>query len=133
MDLFEIADGTSHAKESKSDSRITDGSIDVAIMSSISSTSSSSATLNNMIKNLKSSLSEKQIPGSIILLNKMICFFLIVMIILQSTDFALVSKGINMIRKENLHDFNSEIRTLSIVLIASNVRSLINIGNGLEI
>lgn len=133
MDLFEIADGTSHAKESKSDSRITDGSIDVAIMSSISSTSSSSATLNNMIKNLKSSLSEKQIPGSIILLNKMICFFLIVMIILQSTDFALVSKGINMIRKENLHDLNSEIRTLSIVLIASNVRSLINIGNGLEI
>lgn len=99
---------------------------------SMSSTSSGASSFDNILKNFKQSLGEKHTPSSLTLLNRVIVALLVSMIVLTVTDYQILRVEIENISGENWHNLNSEKRTLLTVLLASNVRSQVNIANKLE-
>lgn len=100
--------------------------------SSMSSATSNSVAFNRVIKDFKKALGERRTPKGLIFLNRMIGLILIISLILSSVDFSLLKTDINSLNDQGSLSINSEIRTLKIVLLASNVRSLINIANDFE-
>jgi hypothetical protein len=65
-------------------------------------------------------------------LNRIIIFVILVTIVLSSIDYGLLMNESNEVYEENVDNLMSETRQLKIVQLSSNVRSFINIANGLE-
>ncbi len=65
-------------------------------------------------------------------LNHAMKLILIVTIILSSLDFSIHKNQLTEMEVENKQNLYSEQRTLKVALLASNIRSYINVANGLE-
>jgi hypothetical protein len=52
--------------------------------------------------------------------------------VLSGVDFAIHKSHLSQMELENKHNLFSEQRTLKVAMLASNVRSYINVANGLE-
>jgi len=100
--------------------------------SSISSATSNAMSFNNIIKDFKKALTERQTPTQLIFLNRVIFLILLATIALTSIIFVLDRNVIDTISLDNYHSLNAESRTIQIVQLTSNIRSYINIANNLE-
>ncbi len=102
---------------------------------SLSSTSggdsNSSQSLDTIIRDFKSHINERQTPQSLHILNRLIIFILLVTMMLTCVHFSNMEIDIDNFRGESEHNLKSERRTLELVELASNVRSMINVGNGI--
>jgi len=100
--------------------------------SSVSSATSNAMSFNNIIKDFKKALTERQTPTQLIILNRVIFLILLATISLTSIIFVLDRNVIETISLDNYHSLNAESRTIQIVQLTSNIRSYINIANNLE-
>jgi hypothetical protein len=100
--------------------------------SSVSSATSNAMSFNNIIKDFKKALTERQTPTQLIILNRVIFLILLATIALTSIIFVLDRNVIETISLDNYHSLNAESRTIQIVQLTSNIRSYINIANNLE-
>ena len=100
--------------------------------SSVSSATSNAMSFNNIIKDFKKALTERQTPTQLIILNRVIFLILLATISLTSIIFVLDRNVIETISLDNYHSLNAESRTIQIVQLTSNIRSYFNIANNLE-
>ena len=99
----------------------------------MSSTQSGSAvSFNRIIKDFKKALGERKTPRNLVYLNRIMKLILLTTIILSGIDFGMHKLQVTDFGKENEHNLRSESRRLKEVQLASNVRSFINVANGLE-
>jgi hypothetical protein len=100
--------------------------------SSVSSATSNAMSFNNIIKDFKKALTERQTPTQLIILNRVIFLILLATIALTSIIFVLDRNTITALSLDNYHSLNAESRMIQIVQLTSNIRSYINIANNLE-
>jgi hypothetical protein len=100
--------------------------------SSVSSATSNAMSFNNIIKDFKKALTERQTPTQLIILNRVIFLILLATITLTSIIFVLDRNTITALSLDNYHSLNAESRMIQIVQLTSNIRSYINIANNLE-
>lgn len=100
--------------------------------SSVSSATSNAMSFNNIIKDFKKALTERQTPTQLMILNRVIFLILLATIALTSIIFVLDRNVITAINLDNNHSLNAESRTIQIVQLTSNIRSFINIANNIE-
>lgn len=100
--------------------------------SSVSSATSNALTFNNIIKDFKKALTERHTPTQLIVLNRVMFLILLASIALTSVIFVLDRNTITSLNLDSYHSLNAESRTIQIVQITSNIRSYINIANGIE-
>lgn len=98
-------------------------------INSVSSTSSATGVFSNVIRDFKKTLNDREMPKNLVLLNRVISSMLIITLVLTCVDYFQTMSQVSFIFSENYHNLNSERRTLSIVQLASNVRTSINIAN----
>jgi len=101
-------------------------------VSSMSSTTNTSFAFNKIIKDFKKALGERKTPKNLSILNRIMIVIMIVSISLSSVDFASLNTKVDNINTECEHNLKSENRILKLVQLSSNVRSFVNIANGLE-
>ncbi|TNV87853.1 hypothetical protein FGO68_gene5771 [Halteria grandinella] len=108
------------------------GHADNNSMSSVSSSQSQGFTFNRVIKDFKKALSERKTPQNLIMLNRIIILVLFIIVILSSVQYALLRDDTTKIESQNLDNLMSETRQLKLIQLSSNLRSYVNIANGLE-
>jgi hypothetical protein len=87
---------------------------------------------NRVVKDFKKSLGERKTPRNIIYLNRITVLIIFITITLSSIDFSSVFSASQSLQDETYINMMTEERSLSIVNLATNVRSFVNIANGLE-
>lgn len=100
--------------------------------SSMSSTTSNSMAFNRIIKDFKKALGERKTPKSLVFLNRIMIIVLTATLILSSLDFGLLQNEIENLNQGQDQNLRSQRRNLKFIQLATNVRSMINIANGLE-
>jgi hypothetical protein len=101
-------------------------------MSSVSSATSNSMSFNKIIKDFKRTLTERKTPRNLLYLNRVMTFIFIVSIILSSIDIGILTSATKELNTQTEVTLRTEKRNILLVELASNVRSLINVANGLE-
>ncbi len=66
------------------------------------------------------------------MLNRIIVSMLLLTIALSSAVFSIEQKTIKQVDLDNKHSLMSETRNIQVVQLVSNIRSLVNIANGIE-
>ena len=89
-------------------------------------------TFNRIIKDFKKALGERKTPKNLVFLNRIMIVILLTTIVLSAIDFGIHVYQLDDFSQENEHNLKSEERRLKVVQLASNVRSYINVANGLE-
>ena len=100
--------------------------------SNFSSSSTNALAFNSIIKDFKKALSERQTPANLIMLNRIMVAMLLLTIALSSAIFSIEQKTIREMELDNQQSLMSEARNIQVVQLASNIRSLVNIANGIE-
>jgi hypothetical protein len=80
--------------------------------SSVSSATSNAMSFNNIIKDFKKALTERQTPTQLMILNRVIFLILLATIALTSIIFILDRNVISSINLDNNHSLNAESRTI---------------------
>jgi hypothetical protein len=105
-----------HLESNGSKGSMLQNSIDQMDINSMSSTASSvSSSFSSIIRDFKRTLSERETPKTLVILNRVIICILLTTIMLSTIDFLRVQFEINDIATENVHNLNSEKRVFGIV------------------
>lgn len=90
------------------------------------------SSFKKMIQDFKKALGERKTPWDLIILNRIIIVFSLLALILTSTEFVFKRKLVDSIRHGNDHMLYSNMRLVYLVQISSNIRSLVDVANGIE-
>ena len=101
-------------------------------MSSVSSATSNSMSFNKVIKDFKKTLTERKTPKNLIYLNRIMVIIFFITITLSGINYGIISSTVNILNRQSQRTMITEKRNLGLVQLTSNVRSLINVANGLE-
>jgi hypothetical protein len=101
-------------------------------MSSVSSATSNSMSFNKVIKDFKKTLTERKTPKNLIYLNRIMVIIFFITITLSGINYGIISSSVNILNRQSQRTMITEKRNLGLVQLTSNVRSLINVANGLE-
>jgi hypothetical protein len=101
-------------------------------MSSVSSATSNSMSFNKVIKDFKKTLTERKTPKNLIYLNRIMVIIFFITITLSGINYGIVSSTVTILNRQSERTMITEKRNLGLVQLTSNVRSLINVANGLE-
>jgi hypothetical protein len=101
-------------------------------MSSVSSATSNSMSFNKVIKDFKKTLTERKTPKNLIYLNRIMVIIFFITITLSGINYGIISSTVTVLNRQSERTMITEKRNLGLVQLTSNVRSLINVANGLE-
>lgn len=111
------------------------GEVERMDMSSTSSTQgmlTSTNTFYRIIRDFKKVLGERKTPKNLIYLNWTLIVIFSLSIVLSSIEYSLKQSLFEDILGEFKHNFYSQIRTIKLIFIASNLRSMVNVANNQE-
>ncbi|TNV87907.1 hypothetical protein FGO68_gene9941 [Halteria grandinella] len=91
-----------------------------------------SHTFNKMIRDFKKVLAERRTPGNLVLLNRTVAFIVLITVALSSVDFWLKQRFVEDFHFMSKHALKSEIRTIQLMQLQANIRSLIDVANDME-
>ncbi len=94
--------------------------------------STTSMAFNRVVKDFKKSLGERSTPLNLVYLNRITILIIAITITLSSIDFGQLWNTSTSLLKETTINLQTEERSLGIIKLATNVRSFVNIANGLE-
>ena len=94
--------------------------------------STASMAFNRVVKDFKKSLGERSTPLNIVYLNRITILIIAITITLSSIGFGQLWSTSTSLLKETTINLQTEERSLGIIKLATNVRSFVNIANGLE-
>ena len=104
-----------------------------SLSSSNHSRGSNGATeFDKIIKDFKKVLGERKTPATLLKLNRTITGILLATIALSAIDFIFKGYLIGEYEHGNDHYLHEETRYVTIVHLSTNIRSLVNIANGVE-
>lgn len=92
-----------------------------------SNDSMQSVSINNIVSNFKSSLNERKTPRSIVLLNILFISSLLALMVLYSVAYSVTVSGISKLMAESKRNLFTQERSLQVVQLSSNMRSLIDV------
>jgi hypothetical protein len=108
------------------------GEMDMSSTSSAQGMLTSTNSFYRMIRDFKKVLGEKKTPKNLIYLNWILIAVFSLSIMLSSVEYNKKLMLFDEINIEYKHQFYSQIRTIKLTLIASNLRSLLNVANHYE-
>lgn len=106
--------------------------MDVSSTSSAQGMLTSTNSFYRMIRDFKKVLGERKTPRNLILLNWVLVITFSLSIVLSSVEYSQKLGLFTDITTEYKHSFFAHIRSAKLVLIASNLRSLVNVANNYE-
>lgn len=117
-----------------STSHHSENSMQQAILASVSSAASSTTSMgfNRAVKDFKKSLSERTMPMNLVYLNRITFLIVFITMTLSSIDYATLWNNTDILIDETNINLMVEERSLFIIQLANNVRSYVNIANGVE-
>jgi hypothetical protein len=89
-------------------------------------------SFNKVIKDFKKTLTERKTPKNLIYLNRIMVIIFLITITLSGINYGIISSAVNILNRQSQRTMITEKRNLGLVQLTSNVRSLINVANGLE-
>lgn len=94
--------------------------------------STTSMAFNRVVKDFKKTLGERSTPLNLVYLNRITILIIFITITLSSVDYASLYTTSKALSTETAINLQKEQRSLGIIKLATNVRSFVNIANGLE-
>lgn len=101
---------------------------DLSSVSSMSSTNSDNS-FTKMIKDFKKALGVRKTPGKLMYLNRMIILINLITILFTIIEYYFKIMVTHGIAHEGKHSLGTATRNIYFILLASNIRTLINVAN----